>query len=197
MSWLIKAITTGALSFAATNIDDLFVLALFFGQTSKLRERMSVVVGQYLGFAALVAVSLLGYFARLVVPRAWIGLLGLLPVAIGVKKLLEVKKTKDEDAKQLSASSVFAVAMVTFANGGDNIGIYTPLFAASDSGALIVMLLVFFLLLALWCLVGYYLGSHPVVSKILDRYGHLIVPFVLIGLGLYIMYESDTLRLVR
>ena len=197
MSWLIKAITTGALSFAATNIDDLFVLALFFGQTRGLRQRMSVVAGQYLGFAALVAISLLGYFARLVVPRAWIGLLGLLPVAIGVRKLLEGRKTEDDSAQKLSASSVFAVAAVTFANGGDNIGIYTPLFAASDAGSLIVILSVFFLLLALWCLVGYYLGSHPVVSRILDRYGHLIVPFVLIGLGLYIMYESDTLRLVR
>lgn len=55
----------------------------------------------------------------------------------------------------------------------------------------------FFLLLAVWCVIGYYLSSHPLVARTLDRYGHLIVPFVLIGLGIYILYESGTFTLLR
>ena len=94
------------------------------------------------------------------------------------------------------ASSVLTVAAVTFANGADNIGIYTPLFAATDLARLLVTLAVFFLLLAVWCVAAYFLGGHPLVAKALDRYGHIIVPFVLIGLGLYIIYESGTLALV-
>jgi cadmium resistance transport/sequestration family protein len=205
MDTLLQALLTAAVSFAATNIDDIFVLMLFFGQKSKPLDARHVVVGQYLGFSALVTISLIGYFARYVAPREWIGLLGLLPVAIGVRKLIESWKAKGDVAHEApevkpaaagTASSVLTVAAVTFANGGDNIGIYTPLFAASDLARLLVTLVVFFVLLGVWCVAGYYLGGHPLVAKTLDRYGHIIVPFVLIGLGLYIIYESGTLALV-
>src|SRR5262245_36685595 len=115
MTWLISAIVTGVTSFAATNIDDIFVLMLFFGRMGKSVRGWDIVLGQYLGFTALVAISLIGYFARYVAPREWIGLLGFLPVAIGVKKLLEWKKAPDgvsgdEAAGITVASSVSTVA---------------------------------------------------------------------------------------
>ena len=158
-----------------------------------------MVVGQYLGFVALVAISLVGYFAHFIVPREWIGLLGIGPTVIGVKKLIEWKHAKVENNSSVenpAGVSVFTVAAVTFANGGDNIGIYTPLFASSEAAQLGVILAVFFVLIAVWCAVGYYLGGHPAVGRAIDRYGHVIVPFVLIGLGVYIMYESGTFRLM-
>lgn len=71
-----------------------------------------------------------------------------------------------------------------------------PLFAASELGQLLVTLGVFFVLLGVWCLAGYSIGGHALVAKALDRHGHVIVPFVLIALGLYIIYESGTLALV-
>lgn len=37
---------------------------------------------------------------------------------------------------------------------------------------------------------------HPLVARVLARYSHIIVPFVLIGLGLYILIESGTLGLL-
>lgn len=196
MTWLLKAIMTGVVSFAATNIDDIFVLTLFFGQTGRRLRRWHIVAGQYLGFTALVAISLVGYFARLVVSPAWVGLLGLLPVAIGVRGLLWRGEVGEEKAEAVGAAGVLSVAAVTFANGGDNVGIYTPLFAASDLATLLVILAVFFVMLAVWCVAGYSLGNHPAVRRTLDRYGHIIVPFLLIGLGVYIMLESGTLKLL-
>jgi cadmium resistance protein CadD (predicted permease) len=71
-----------------------------------------------------------------------------------------------------------------------------PLSDNSEAAQLGVMLAVFFVLIAVWCVVGYYLGSHHFVGRALDRYGHVIVPFVLIGLGVYIMYESGTFSLM-
>jgi cadmium resistance protein CadD (predicted permease) len=130
------------------------------------------------------------------VPPEWIGLLGLLPVAIGVRHFLRRHQGEDEGPALKRAAGVFAVAAVTFANGGDNIGIYTPLFASSDLAQLLVILAVFFVLLGVWCAAGALLGGHPAVKKTLDRYGHIIVPFVLIGLGIYIIIESGTLSLV-
>ncbi len=205
MEDFLKATLTAAVSFAATNIDDIFVLMLFFGAKDKASRSWHVVTGQYLGFAALVAISLVGFFARYVAPREWIGFLGLLPVAIGIKKWIEWRKAKSDaghdalevkSAPAVAGSLVLTVAGVTFANGADNIGLYTPLFAASDLMQLIVTLAVFFVLVGVWCLTGYYLGAHPLVARTLDRHGHVIVPFVLIGLGLYITYENGTLALV-
>jgi cadmium resistance transport/sequestration family protein len=199
VSWFIKAITTGVVTFAATNIDDIFVLTLFFGQVGKRLQKWHVVSGQYLGIFALVAISLVGYFARLIVPHEWIGLLGLLPIAIGVKKLVDWRRVgaeKEVSTPQSSSASVFTVAAVTVANGGDNIGVYAPLFGASDFRQLVVVLIVFFILVAVWCVIGYYVGSNRLVAELLERYGHFIVPFILIGLGLYIMLQSGVFHLV-
>lgn len=201
MDWFWKAMVTGALSFAATNVDDIFVLLLFF---SEMRSRglrtWPVVVGQYLGFATLVAISLAGYFASLAVPRPWIGLLGLLPIAIGIKKFVEWRQgasAEKEDWSPSARGSVLSVAGVTIANGGDNIGIYTPLFAATGSvRELLTLLVVYFALIALWCVAGRWLSGHKYVAGALDRYGHLLVPVVLTGLGIWILYESGTAGLI-
>lgn len=162
---------------AATNIDDIFVLSLFFAQRNL--KRWHVVAGQYLGLASLIAISLVGYFAQLIIPQKWIGLLGLAPIAIGIKKLIDWQQGKEnETARQTNTASVFTVAAVTFANGGDNIGIYVPLFANSDATALLITLITFGALIAVWCVVGYYLGNHPAVNRIVNSYGHILVPFV-------------------
>lgn len=189
MPWL-SVLGRAIVAFAATNIDDIFILTLFFAQ--KNLGRWQVVAGQYLGLAGLIAISLFGYFARLVIPHNWIGLLGLAPIAIGVKKLLDWKRGKDNDTqtKLTGGASVFTVAAVTFANGGDNIGIYVPLFANSDAPALLITLITFAALVAIWCVLGYYLGNRSAVKQIVDRYGHVLVPFVLIGLGLYIIVTT-------
>lgn len=188
MHWL-SALGRAIVAFAATNIDDIFVLTLFFAQ--KNLRRWHVVVGQYLGLAGLITISLVGYFARLIIPQTWIGLLGLAPIAIGIKKLMDWQREKENDtATQNHTASVFTVATVTFANGGDNIGIYVPLFANSDAPALFITLITFAALIAVWCVVGYYVGNHPAVNRIVDRYGHILVPFVLIGLGIYIILDS-------
>ncbi|HKS29746.1 MAG TPA: cadmium resistance transporter [Pyrinomonadaceae bacterium] len=199
MPAVLQTIAAAAVAFAATNIDDIFVLMLFFAEAGRGIRRWQVVLGQYAGFAALVAISLVGYFARYVAPEEWIGLLGILPIMIGLKKLWELRKGEEDEEAQVerrASRAVFTVAAVTFANGGDNLGIYTPLFASLSLPELLVTLAVFFLAVAVWCALGYYLSRHPAVYRVLDRYGHLIVPFVLIALGFYIMIESGTFRLL-
>lgn len=105
-----------------------------------------------------------------------------------MKKLIDWKRGIEKITdKPTHSASVFTVAAVTFANGGDNIGIYIPLFANSDAWTLLITLITFTALIGMWCIIGYYLGNHPAVSRTVDRYGHILVPFVLIGLGIYII----------
>ena len=215
MSWLFPAIATGITSFVATNIDDIVILMLFFSQSNVNFRPSHIITGQYLGFTVLIIASLPGFFGGLILPLAWIGLLGLVPIAIGVKQLLnrenddvEVQGVSGESNRSSSNRSIafsiasllspqtYNVAAVTVANGGDNIGIYVPLFASSKLVSLIVILLVFYLLIGIWCIVAYLLTRQPVVAKVITRYGTALAPFVLIGLGIFILIESGTYGLI-
>lgn len=195
MEGLLTAILTGIISFAATNIDDIFLLLLFFSQVGAEFRNRHVVVGQYLGFGALVALSVLGSLGVLIVPEEWIGLLGLVPIFLGIRALMLLRGDSEEDRKPIEGSGIWGVATVTFANGGDNIGIYVPLFASVGFARMGIIVFVFFSLVAVWCYVGYKLASYPAVADRIDRYGHIVVPFVLIGLGIYILLQSGSLSL--
>jgi len=215
MSQLVTAFTEGIIAFAATNIDDIFILLLFFSQVDTNFRPRHIFIGQYLGFAVIILASLPAFFGGLVVSQEWIGLLGLLPIAIGLKHLLDRQEettqvqTVSTDFTQTSPSNpilafilsvlhpqTYKVAAITIANGGDNISIYMPLFAGINLTSLEVILIVFFVMLGIWCAIAYFLSRHATITDILSRYGKHFVPFVLIGLGLFIMYERGTFSLI-
>ena len=206
MTWIAAAIIAGVTSFAATNIDDIAILMLFFAQVNVTFRPRHIVLGQYLGFTALIAASLPGFFGGLIVPKAIIGLLGLVPIAIGISHLVKTENDRDEvqavsgefnresnsfvsKLANLFNAQTLNVAAVTVANGGDNIGIYLPLFASSDLPSLIVILAVFFVLVGVWSYAAYRLTRRIAIAKILTRYTQAIVPFVLIGLGIFILIK--------
>jgi len=203
MSWWLEKFSVAMLSFAATNIDDLIILMIFFGQTNENFRPKHVLIGQYLGFSMVIIASLPGFFGGLIVPKIWIGLLGFLPIAIGVSHLLtaknqetEIKVTDFRHSQKTMFVQILKVAAVTFANGGDNIGVYVPLFASSDLASLIVTLCVFMTSVAVWCYIAYLLTQRPAIALLLTSYGHKVMPFVLISLGVYIIIESETYRLL-
>lgn len=199
---LVKAVTTGITAFSATNIDDLVILMLFFSQVNTTFRRRHIVIGQYLGFTALVIASLPGFFGGLLLPQYWIGRLGLVPITIGLSLLLNPEKNFVEEEIEQSDSffssflspQIYSVAAVTFANGGDNVSIYLPLFASSNVESFLVILSVFFLLLGGWCYVTYKLSRQRAIADVITRYGNTLVPFVLIGLGVFIVLESESLH---
>jgi cadmium resistance transport/sequestration family protein len=206
-----NAIIAGITAFTVTNIDDIMILMLFFARISHVFRPRHVVVGQYLGFALLILASLPGFLGGLIIPRPWLGLLGFLPIAIGIHHLLKgepdqqrismmpgewqgMKQGWRSQFVRILHPQTYQVAAVTVANGGDNIGIYVPLFASSSGQSLVVMLTVFFSLVGVWCLVAYHLTRLPMVAEMLTNYGNQLVPFVLVGLGILILLDSHTLE---
>jgi cadmium resistance transport/sequestration family protein len=211
MRELTAALITGITSFVATNLDDIVILTIFFSQINVNFRVRHIVIGQYLGFLAIILASLPGFFGGLVLPETWIGLLGIVPIAIGLRQLFSSSNQDDtvqtvtchlspKSRRSLFASllvpQTYHVAAVTIANGGDNIGIYVPLFASSSVTELIVILTVFLVLAAVWCVVAYYLARRPAIASLLSRYGEVIVPYVLIGLGLFILIENGSYKLL-
>jgi cadmium resistance transport/sequestration family protein len=193
MNSLLADIGLGAMVFAATNIDDLLLLIVFFSPQERGFRGAHVVVGQALGFSALVAISLVGYFGGHVFPQVWVGLLGLVPIGLAVRRWGQRQEAAPPMVNS-AAASIAAVAAVTFANGADNIGVYTPLFASSSLSRLLVVLAVFYVLLAVWCGLGAVIARHPPMAPLLARHGHRIVPWVFLGLGVYILIEAGTVR---
>ncbi|SBT44231.1 cadmium resistance transporter [Micromonospora auratinigra] len=192
MTDLLATAAGAALVFAATNLDDIVVLTVFFvaaRATGRPRPR-DIVAGQYLGIGALVAAAVVAAAGLLVVPDPWTGLLGLLPVALGVRALLA---RSADDGPPAVVGSLLGVAGVTIANGADNVAVYVPVFRTLEPATGLVWLLVFGALVALWCTVAALLGGHPRVVRLVDRVGHWLVPAVFVAIGATILVTSGVL----
>lgn len=195
MSPLAVDLGLGIVVFAATNLDDLLLLAAFFGAARM--DRRAIVAGQFLGIGTLFVSSVLAARLALELPAEGIALLGLAPLILGLAKLRGLRRGPDEESpaggahpeassRERPTGQSVAVAAVTLANGGDNLGAWIPLFAHSP-GAVATHAISFAVLTGLWCLAGAWLAGHPVIGVPLRRYGHVALPLVLIGLGLHIL----------
>jgi cadmium resistance protein CadD (predicted permease) len=212
MQWLLSTLVTGFVAFTLTDIDDLLLLIFFFSQTKESFTKREVILGQYLGFQFLLFLTTLGYLGTLVIPLAWIGLLGLIPFFRGINELYKrfFKKQKIPfDQNNSSSSSLFSsplyrsftrlfnpristIAILTIGNGSDNLSVYIPLFAHGTPAQVGIYLMLFLLLVGVWCILGYTISHLPGVAQILERTGSFILPFLLIGLGLFILWKDGT-----
>ncbi|MGY4965440.1 cadmium resistance transporter [Streptomyces sp. 900105245] len=186
--------------FAVTNIDDILILSLFFAQgAGHPGATRRVVLGQYLGFAAILAVAVAAAFGATFLPESVVPYLGLLPLALGLKATWQAWKHRgdedDEEGAKEGGPKALEVAAVTFANGGDNIGVYLPVFATAGVGGMSVYAVVFMVLVAVWCFAGRFFATRPLVAKALSRWGHVLLPAVLIAVGLLILIEGGAFGL--
>lgn len=193
-----QAIGTACATFAITNIDDAFVLVTFFAEsaTSKVLTPLRIAIGQFVGFTVIVVISMIGFGVSLVLPSEPIGFLGLLPVMLGIWKLLELLLPSDGDdsaetAKVAGMKGVLTVASVTLMNGGDNIGVYIPLFSQVEGAEIAVYIIVYYILLGLWLLAAFLVMRQKHILRIVERYVHYFIPFLYMGLGVYIIVKSD------
>jgi cadmium resistance protein CadD (predicted permease) len=191
----------GFLAFAVTDIDDLFVLVALFA--SRAFRTGQVVLGQYLGIAALVAVSATSYFLRLVLPGEWIGLAGILPIVLGIREALDLCRELRGGGEEADASETprgrggaLSVAAVTIANGGDNVGVYVPLFASSSPLEIALLAATFLLMTAVWLLLAWLLVSNRLFGRHIRRVGRFALPVVLVGLGVFILLKQESWHLV-
>ena len=182
MNQSLVVLSASVTTFAATNIDDALLLTLFFARRVPARR---VVAGQYLGFAAIVGLSLIGVWGALAIPHRWIHLLGVLPLAIGIKRLAQAGRTAAEGTGA-ATESVASIALLTLSNGADNISVYVPFFVIGRAN-LWLILTAYAALVTLWCFVGRWMGNHSLILRSVDRWGHRAVPLVFVGLGIYVL----------
>jgi cadmium resistance protein CadD (predicted permease) len=175
------------------NIDGLIVLtALFMASAGGGLRPWQIVAGQYLGFAVMVAVSVLAAVGLFIAPGEWEGLIGLLPLMLGVRGLMKARHIEDGDSA-LPVGGLPSAAGVIIANGADNIAVYTPLFTALSIGGIAITIIVFFVLVGVWCALAWFLGGNKKVVAALVHVGKWLVPVVFIAIGAGILVKTGVL----
>jgi len=181
--------------FVVTNIDDIIVLSLFFARGAGTRHLTArITAGQYLGFGAILAVSVLvAAGASSFLPTEAIPYFGLIPLVLGLWAAFRGGDDDDDDDDR--TVGVLAVAAVTFANGGDNIGVYVPVFLTVGTAGIIAYSIVFLLLVGLLVLAARFIATRKPVAEVLERSERVLFPLVLIVLGIVILVEGGAFGL--
>ncbi|ATH63764.1 MULTISPECIES: CadD family cadmium resistance transporter [Bacteria] len=200
---MIQTIVTAAILYIATALDLLVILLMFFARAKTRKEYRDIYIGQYIGSVALIVVSLFFAFVLNYVPEKWIlGLLGLIPIYLGIKVAIygdsegEERAKKELNEKGLS-KLVGTVTIVTIAScGADNIGLFVPYFVTLSITDLLITLFVFLILIFFLVFTAQKLANIPGVGEIVEKFGRWIMAVIYIALGLFIIIENDTIQTI-
>ena len=200
---MIQTIVTAAILYIVTALDLLVILLMFFARAKTRKEYRDIYIGQYVGSVTLIVISLFFAFVLNYVPEKWIlGLLGLIPIYLGIKVAIygdsdgEERAKKELNEKGLS-KLVGTIAIITIAScGADNIGVFVPYFVTLSVTHLLITLFVFLILIFFLVFTAQKLANIPGVGEIVEKFGRWIMAVIYIALGLFIIIENDTIQTI-
>ncbi len=198
-----------AAAFVGTNIDNCLVTTAMVAGAPLDRARR-IATGQIIGFTLLVAVAAAAAVVLFEISSAVVGLLGLVPLAIGLRGLVGLrrhhaapspksaggKRGMGRPADRAVGRSLTAAALVTIGAGGDNLAAYIPLFRVGGATNLTATAAVFVIgevAVTALILVG---GRHPGARTTMTRLGTVAVPILLCTIGVLVMVQAGTFSLL-
>ena len=200
---MIQNIVTSIILYSGTAVDLLIILMLFFAKRKSRKDIINIYLGQFLGSVSLILLSLLFAFVLNYIPsKEILGLLGLIPIFLGLKVLLlgdsDGEAIAKEGLRKDNKNLIFLVAMITFAScGADNIGVFVPYFITLNLANLIVALLTFLVMIYLLVFSAQKLAQVPSVGETLEKYSRWFIAVVYLGLGMYILIENNSFNILR
>ena len=200
---MIQNIVTSIILYSGTAVDLLIILMLFFAKRKSRKDIINIYLGQFLGSVSLIFLSLLFAFVLNYIPsKEILGLLGLIPIFLGLKVLLlgdsDGEAIAKEGLRKDNKNLIFLVAMITFAScGADNIGVFVPYFITLNLANLIVALLTFLVMIYLLVFSAQKLAQVPSVGETLEKYSRWFIAVVYLGLGMYILIENNSFNILR
>ena len=195
---MIQNVITSIILYSGTAVDLLIILMLFFAKRKSRKDIINIYLGQFLGSGSLILLSLLFAFVLNYIPsKEILGLLGLIPIFLGLKVLLlgdsDGEAIAKEGLRKDNKNLIFLVAMITFAScGADNIGVFVPYFTTLNLANLIVTLLTFLVMIYLLVFSAQKLAQVPSVGETLEKYSRWFIAVVYLGLGIYILIENNS-----
>lgn len=195
---MIQNVVTSIILYSGTAVDLLIILMLFFAKRKSRKDIINIYLGQFLGSVSLILLSLLFAFVLNYIPsKEILGLLGLIPIFLGLKVLLlgdsDGEAIAKDGLRKDNKNLIFLVAMITFAScGADNIGVFVPYFTTLNLANLIVTLLTFLVMIYLLVFSAPKLAQVPSVGETLEKYSRWFIAVVYLGLGMYILIENNS-----
>lgn len=195
---MIQNIVTSIILYSGTAVDLLIILMLFFAKRKSRKDIINIYLGQFLGSVSLIFLCLLFAFVLNYIPsKEILGLLGLIPIFLGLKVLLlgdsDGEAIAKDGLRKDNKNLIFLVAMITFAScGADNIGVFVPYFTTLNLANLIVTLLTFLVMIYLLVFSAQKLAQVPSVGETLEKYSRWFIAVVYLGLGMYILIENNS-----
>ena len=200
---MVQNVVTSIILYSGTAVDLLIILMLFFAKRKSRKDIINIYLGQFLGSVSLILLSLLFAFVLNYIPsKEILGLLGLIPIFLGLKVLLlgdsDGEAIAKEGLRKDNKNLIFLVAMITFAScGADNIGVFVPYFITLNLANLIVALLTFLVMIYLLVFSAQKLAQVPSVGETLEKYSRWFIAVVYLGLGIYILIENNSFDMLR
>ena len=200
---MIHNVVTSIILYSGTAVDLLIILMLFFAKRKSRKDIINIYLGQFLGSVSLILLSLLFAFVLNYIPsKEILGLLGLIPIFLGLKVLLlgdsDGEAIAKDGLRKDNKNLIFLVAMITFAScGADNIGVFVPYFTTLNLANLIVTLLTFLVMIYLLVFSAQKLAQVPSVGETLEKYSRWFIAVVYLGLGMYILIENNSFNMLR
>ena len=195
---MIQNVVTSIILYSGTAVDLLIILMLFFAKRKSRKDIINIYLGQFLGSVSLIFLSLLFAFVLNYIPsKEILGLLGLIPIFLGLKVLLlgdsDGEAIAKDGLRKDNKNLIFLVAMITFAScGADNIGVFVPYFITLNLANLIVALLTFLVMIYILVFSAQKLAQVSSVGETLEKYSRWFVAVVYLGLGIYILVENNS-----
>nr|WP_194768968.1 CadD family cadmium resistance transporter [Streptococcus agalactiae] len=196
--FMIQNVVTSIILYSGPAVDLLIILMLFFAKRKSRKDIINIYLGQFLGSVSLIFLSLLFAFVLNYIPsKEILGLLGLIPIFLGLKVLLlgdsDGEAIAKDGLRKDNKNLIFLVAMITFAScGADNIGVFVPYFTTLNLANLIVTLLTFLVMIYLLVFSAQKLAQVPSVGETLEKYSRWFIAVVYLGLGMYILIENNS-----
>lgn len=184
-------VALSVLAFFSTNLDNLGMLVVLIAEDT--RHAGEVVRGYAISVIAVLALAWILSTAVEFSPDAYIGYLGLIPIALGVYKLVRLfTPGPGPSARRSTHSGTLPVVTMMLAQSGDSLAVYVALLADTRENLEPVILLTLVICGLVWITAARWLATRRLIAEPVEQWGRHILPMVLIAIGALILMDTPT-----
>lgn len=181
-----------AASFVSTSLDNFILLLGFYADERYARGR--VLLGYTASTVGMVLLAHGAAAAAETAPSHLLGTLGLIPMGLGVWGLFRLVRPASLEAagEEAPPRGFLAVLGVMLANSGDSLAVLVSVFADTAESLEIWVIATAVAMTLGYGIVARWFAGIPGVAARMRRYSRVVLPFLLIAIGAYILANSPT-----
>lgn len=196
MDDILLAVAVSFMAFLSTSFDNLFLLV-----TLSLHPKYGVAkVRQGYLLAVLLMIGICLIFAHGIqkLPADYIPYIGFVPLGVGLYELWHLVRPHKSTARAPSdvipkaGGSFLTITLIMIAHSWDSIAVLAPLLSDTRPGLIGWMVASVLLAATAFTFGAQKAIGHRRARSLLERYAPKILPFLLIGVGLYILTNTPT-----